>query len=271
MGKELSYVFSGCSFTDMHLSWARQLAKDVIRDNRRTKIAAKSGAGNDFIANSAVNAALQAEKDGFKPDISIMWSSPARFEFPMHPTMPFSTELFNFNKKQNNDFNPGIPDTLPNGIADKKLIENFWLLQAGKVTKKNEWSCVRAIDKEYQKAFRYFQEFIWNYNYHWYSTLRSILNVQNFCEAKNWPYRFTIFRSCLEEYKKHCAPQFKLLQDEVKWDKFIFTDDNDGGLREYNMRTVNTWDDGYDNHPSYEAHEKFLYDFWLPKFPEVYK
>lgn len=264
------YVFSGCSFTDMGGSWARQLADDVIKDNKRTKVAAKSGAGNDFIANSTITAALQAEKQGYRPDITIMWSSPSRFEFPMHPSMPFSKELFNKNKKQKNDFNPGIFYILPNGKQDEKRTENFWLLQAGNVTEKTKWSDIPMIDKDYQKTFRYFQEYIWNLNFQWYNTLRAMISVQNFCEIKNWKYRFTVFRSCFGEYQRNCAPQFKNLQNEIKWKKFFFTDDKDGGLREYTLDNVNTWEDGYDNHPSVEAHSKFLYDFWLPKFPGVY-
>ena len=122
-----------------------------------------------------------------------------------------------------------------------------------------------------QIPFEKFQEILWNSNYQWHNTLTSILSVQWLCETKKWPYRFTTFREGLGEYIKHCSPQFLSLQQEINWDKFVFTDNNYGGLREFTLSTINTWDDGYDNHPSHDAHKLFVNDFWLKQFPNIYQ
>jgi hypothetical protein len=101
------YIFSGCSFTDMHNSWARYICNKMPWGIYT--INAKSGAGNTFISTAAITAALQAESRGETPDISIMWSSPSRFEFPIHPNQtPHFNQLFDMNKMGENDFNPGF-------------------------------------------------------------------------------------------------------------------------------------------------------------------
>lgn len=264
------YIFGGCSFVDMPNSWARQIQTDLIKDYDKAKNTAKSGAGNDFISTSALHTALQAEQNGFRPDITIMWSHPSRYEIPLDMNSPYVDKLFDENIKQKNDFNPGIFYEDHRGEIDRSRQDNFWLLQCSKVTSKTKWSNDPKVNKAYIETFENFQKYLWNLNYQWYNTLRAILLVQNICESKGWEYRFTVFRSYVREFKKYCSPQFQMYQDCVKWDKFIFTDDTDGGLREYTLNTVNTWDDGFDMHPSKEAHEKFVYDFWLPKFPGVY-
>lgn len=265
------YLFGGCSFTDMHDSWARQIATDIIKDPNSSKNCAKSGAGNDFIGTSVLHHALEAEKQGFVPDVSIMWSSPSRYEVPIsQKETPFVKDLFNTNNEQSNDFNPGTFFENSAGNIDRTTADNWWLMQCSKVTSKTEWTKISKIDKEYVKTFEYFQEYLWNLNYQWYSTLKSILLMQNICKTKKWNYRFMVHRDGFGEHIQFCSPQFKTIQNEIDWDNFIFTDNRDGGLREYTLATVNTWDDGYDNHPSKEAHSKFVYDFLLPNFPGEY-
>lgn len=266
------YIFGGCSFTDMPNSWARVIQDRYIKNNL-SKNCAKAGAGNRFIAAAVIDTALRAEKLGQKPDISIMWSSPTRYELPIHEEeTPYSKFLFETNKMQNNDFNPGTyfhNDIV--GDIDRSTINNFWLMQCSKVTEKTKWAHNKNIDKKYVDTFIDFQTYLWNSNYQWFNTLQSILSVQWLCESKGWDYRFSTFREGLGEFIKNCAPQFLSLQNEINWNKFVFTDTNYGGLREFTLNTVNTWDDGYDNHPSYEAHKLFVDEFWLQKFPGVYQ
>jgi hypothetical protein len=265
------YIFGGCSFTDMPGSWARVIQNQYLRNPQNSKNCAKSGAGNKFISAAVIDTALKVEKMGYVPDISIMWSSPTRFELPINNETPYINDLFEENRRQNNDFNPGTYlhyNVI--GDVDKSSVDNFWLMQCSKVSNKTKWSHNKHIDNLYVDTFEKFQNFLWNSNYQWHNTLMSILSVQWLCESKNWPYRFTTFREGLGEFVKHCSPQFRSLQDSVDWSKFIFTDNNFGGLREFTLSTVNTWDDGYDNHPSKEAHELFVKDYWLKKFPDVY-
>lgn len=266
------YIFGGCSFTDMPNSWARVIQRNYLSNPRLSRNCAKSGAGNKFIASAAIDTAIKAEKAGFLPDISIMWSSPTRFELPISDNTPFVNELFEENKRQGNDFNPGTFLHYDiNGEVDQTSIENFWLMQCSKVTNKTKWAHDKKIDELYVDAFEKFQFLLWNNNHQWHNTLMSILSVQWLCEIKKWPYRFTTFREGLGEFVKHCSPQFMSLQNEIDWGKFVFTDNNYGGLREFTLSTINTWDDGYDNHPSYDAHALFVDNFWLKHFPHTYQ
>jgi len=267
------YIFGGCSFTDMSNSWARYLQKNILKQPKFSKNCAKSGAGNRFIATSVIDTALKVEKKGLVPDISIMWSSPSRFEIPIHESeTPYVNEIFESNRMTGSDFNPAIYlhyNII--GEVDRSSLNNFWLMQCSKVTEKTRWSHQEYIDNEYIEEFNKFQQYIWNSNAHWHNTLNAILEVQWLCESKGWPYRMMTHRSGFEEYIDTCAPQFKIMQETVDWNKWIFTDDNYGGLREFTLNTINTWDDGYDNHPSHEAHKLFVEDFLLPRFPKVFE
>lgn len=265
------YIFGGCSFTDMPNSWARYICDNVVKKYWYLNVS-KSGSGNSFIATAAMNAALKAAEQGYKPDISIMWSAPSRIEFPLRAVQtPYFNQLFDVNKNTNSDMNPGLY-AIKNLQGEHEYDKNnWWIFNGGLVSHKTKWATKSSVNKEYVDAFEKLQMYFCNTNMYWHNTLMNILNVQNLCEANGWNYRFTTFRSYVNEYKQHCAPQFKYLQDAVKWDKFAFTDDADGGLREYTLNNLNTWDDGYDNHPSYEAHADFVNNFWLRQFPEVYK
>lgn len=267
------YIFGGCSFTDMPNSWARVIQDSYISDFKSSRNCAKAGAGNKFISASVIDTALKVEKMGYIPDISIMWSSPTRFELPIDRNeTPYVRELFETNNRQNNDFNPGTYLHVDvTGEVDRSSFSNFWLMQCSKVTKKTKWAHKSHIDDQYVDTFEKFQNLLWNSNFQWFNTLTSILSVQWLCESKGWPYRFTTFREGLGDYIKNCSTQFLSLQQEILWNKFVFTDDNYGGLREFTLDTINTWDDGYDNHPSYEAHRLFVEEFWLPRFPGVYQ
>lgn len=265
------YIFGGCSFTDMSNSWARVITRDLLKEHNCRNVA-KSGAGNVFISTATIDCALKAEAEGLTPDINVMWSGPSRIEFPIKKNeTPYFNELFESNRRTDSDMNPGLyalTDIL--GEHDKSD-DNWWLLNGGNVSSKTKWSFNKNIDKEFVDAFEKYQMYFSNSNLHWHNTLMSILNLQNLCELKGWKYRFTTFRDYVDEYKTYCAPQFKDIQNAIKWEKFVFTDNNTGGLREYTLNNLNTWDDGYDNHPSYEAHEDFVYNFWLKQFPGVYK
>lgn len=267
------YVFGGCSFTDMPGSWARFIQENILLDFKNSKNCAKSGAGNRFIATAAINTALRVAEKGFLPDVTIMWSGPNRFEIPIHETdTPYVNDIFESNRILGNDFNPGIFHHLDvTGDIDRTTLNNFWLMQCSKVTDDTRWSHNKKIDKEYVETFVRFQQYLWNLNAQWHNTLTSILEVQWLCESKGWPFRFMTFREGLGEFINHCAPQFQILQDSVDWNKWLFTDNNYGGLREFTLNTVNTWDDGYDNHPSHDAHRLFVNDFLLPKLPGVYR
>ena len=273
MAMKKFYLFGGCSFTDMPGSWARYLQDNILSQSKNSKNCAKSGAGNRFIATAIIDAALRAAEKGFVPDISIMWSGPSRFEIPIHENeTPYVHDIFQANKIMGNDFNPGTyfhHDIT--GDIDRSTLNNFWLMQCSKVTDHTRWAHKKNIDKEYVETFMRFQQYLWNINAHWHNTLTSILEVQWLCESKQWPYRFMTFREGLGEYITTCAPQFRSLQDSINWSKWLFTDNNYGGLREYTLNTVNTWDDGYDNHPSRDAHELFVNEFLLPKLPGVYQ
>lgn len=267
------YVFGGCSFTDMPRSWARYIQEHILSESKNSKNCAKSGAGNRFIATAAIDTALRAAEKGFLPDVTIMWSGPNRFEIPIHENeTPYVYDIFQSNKMLGNDFNPGTfyhTDII--GDIDRSTLNNFWIMQCSKVTDNTRWSHKKHIDKEYVETFLRFQQYLWNLNAQWHNTLTSILEVQWLCESKGWPYRFMTFREGLGEFVQHCAPQFKSLQDSVNWNNWIFTDNNYGGLREFTLNTINTWDDGYDNHPSHDAHKLFVDEFLLPQLPEVYQ
>lgn len=270
MDKLKWFIFGGCSFTDMHNSWARVIQRDVLGE-RNCQNVSKSGAGNKFISTAVINCALLAEQRGFIPDISIMWSHPGRIEFPLTSSeTPYFNKLFNNNKAQNNDMNPGLYALKDLQSDHDYHDENWWILNGGNVSDKTNWSKDRAIDDEYVDAFIKYQKYFSTTNNHWHNTLTSMLLVQNMAEVRGWHYRATVFREYLEFYKSMCAPQFILLQESIDWNLFTFTNDTDGGLREYTLSNLNTWDDGYDNHPSYEAHEDFVNNFWLTKHGSDY-
>jgi len=252
-------------------SWARVICRNVLND-RNCRNVAKSGAGNVFISTAVIDCALKAEAEGFLPSVDVMWSAPSRIEFPLTSNeTPYFKDLFENNKRNNSDMNPGLYAIESLYGEHDKNEANWWILNGGNVSSKTQWSYNKSIDKEYVTAFEKFQMYFSTTNLHWHSTLMSILNVQNLCKLKGWKYRFTTFRRYINEYKTYCAPQFKTIQDAIDWDKFMFTDNTDGGLREYTLDNLDTWDDGYDNHPSYEAHEDFVNNFWLKKFSEEYK
>lgn len=272
MDLEKFYIFGGCSFTDMPGSWARYICDEFLH-NKNCQLVAKSGAGNSFIATAVMNGALMAEKAGigYMPDISVMWSHPTRIEYPIDSVQtPYYDNLFDNNKKAKNDFNPGLYALQHLTGEHQRDPRNYWFLSGGNVTEKTVWSNKDSVNKEYQNMWRLHYKYFANINYHWHNTLMCILNVQNLCEAKGWDYRFTVFREYVTEWKNVCAPQFIHLQEAIKWDKFIFTNEKTGGLREYTLNNLNTWDDGYDNHPSHEAHKDFVDNFWLKRFPNVY-
>jgi hypothetical protein len=267
------YIFGGCSFTDMPGSWARHIQENILSDPKSSKNCAKSGAGNRFISAAVIDTALRAEEKGYQPDISIMWSGPSRFEIPIHENeTPYINEIFESNRMTGSDFNPGTyfhKDIV--GDIDRSTLNNFWLMQCSKVTDHTRWAHERFIDKEYVETFAKFQQYLWNTNAHWHNTLTAILQVQWLCESKEWPYRFMTFREGFGDYVLTCAPQFRSIQHAIDWNKWVFTDDNYGGLREFTLNTVNTWDDGYDNHPSRQAHQLFVEQLLIPRFPDVYR
>lgn len=267
------YIFGGCSFTDMPGSWARHIQQNILLDSSLSKNCAKAGAGNKFISTSVIDSSLRINSKGYIPDITIMWSSPTRYEIPIHEIeTPYVNDIFESNRMTGSDFNPGVyfhKDVV--GEIDRSTLNNFWIMQCSKVTEKTRWAHKKNIDKEYVETFLRLQQYLWNTNAQWHNTIMSILEVQWMCESKGWPYRFMTHREGFKEYVITCAPQFKSLQEEIKWDKWIFTDDNYGGLREFTLRTVNSWDDGYDNHPSHEAHKLFVDEFLIPKCPGVYR
>jgi len=267
------YIFGGCSFTDMEGSWARYIQKEILAEPKLSKNCAKSGAGNRFISTSVIDSSLRAAENGFIPDITVMWSGPSRFEIPIHENeTPYVNEIFESNRMTGNDFNPSIYfHKNITGDIDRSTLNNFWLMQCNKVTEKTRWAHQNFIDEEYVTTFNKFQQYLWNTNAHWHNTLTSILQVQWLCESRNWPYRFMTFREGLGEYIRTCAPQFQSMQTAVDWNKWIFTDNNYGGLREFTLNTINTWDDGYDKHPSREAHRMFVEEFLIPRFPDVYR
>jgi len=270
MGLKKFYIFGGCSFTDMPGSWARVIQEEVLGKTPSRNVS-KSGSGNRFIANAVIDCALKAEREGYVPDISVMWSAPSRVEFPIHEKdTPFASQLFNRNKLADNDFNPGLFCTESALGEFQRITENYWLLNGGIVSEKTKWSDIEGIDLQYVDAFRSYMHYFWNQNNMWQQTLTNILLVQQMCELKGWDYRFTTFRAYVKEYKTWCANQFVTLQDEINWKKFLFTNIEDGGLREYTLDNLNTWDDGYDNHPSHEAHKDFVYNFWLLHHKGVY-
>lgn len=267
------YIFGGCSFTDMPNSWARYIQEKILSEPKFSKNCSKSGAGNLFISASVIDSSLRAAEKGFVPDISIMWSGPSRFEIPIHESeTPYIHEIFESNRITGSDFNPGIYfHKNITGEIDRSTLNNFWLMQCSKVTDHTRWAHQKYIDKEYVETFVRFQQYLWNTNAHWHNTIRSILEVQWLCESKDWPYRFMTHREGFGEYIMTCAPQFQSMQNTIDWSKWVFTDDNYGGLREFTMNTINTWDDGYDNHPSHDAHRLFVNDFLLPRFSGVYQ
>lgn len=267
------HIFGGCSFTDMEGSWARYVQKNILSKPTLSKNCAKSGAGNRFIATSVIDSSLRASTKGFIPDITIMWSGASRFEIPIHENeTPYINEIFESNRMTGSDFNPGTYfHKNINGDIDRSTLNNFWLMQCNKVTEKTRWSHQKFIDEEYVVTFNRFQQYLWNTNAHWHNTLTAILQVQWLCESRGWPYRFMTFREGFGDYILTCAPQFQSMQQSIDWDKWLFTNDTHGGLREFTINTVNTWDDGYDNHPSQAAHKLFVEEFLLPRFPGVYQ
>lgn len=267
------YIFGGCSFTDMPESWARYIQQHLLSQNKLSKNCAKLGAGNRFIATAVIDAALRAKQKGLVPDITIMWSGPSRFEIPIHEKdTPHVAEIFESNRIASCDFNPGIfYHTDITGDIDRSTLNNFWLMQCSKVTEHTRWAHNKHIDREYVETFMRFQQYLWNINAHWHNTITSILQVQWLCQANQWPYRFMTHREGFGDYILTCAPQFQSMQQSIDWDKWLFTNDTHGGLREFTLNTVNTWDDGYDNHPSQAAHKLFVEEFLLPRFPGVYQ
>lgn len=265
------YIFGGCSFTDMPNSWARVIQRDVLKE-RNCRNVSKSGAGNTFISTAVIDCALKAEAEGYTPDISVMWSAPSRIEFPMHEKeTPHAKMMFKGNEFGNNDMNPGLFafDGLTGDF--RRAIDNYWILNGGAVSEKTQWSWNKNVDMQFVKAFQNYAYYFWNQHTQWHNTLTAYLLVQNMAEARGWTYRASTFRDYVKDYKTWCADQFVTLQNAVNWNKFKFTDDHTGGLREYTLNNLNTWDDGYDNHPSYEAHEDFVNNFWLKHFKGVYE
>jgi hypothetical protein len=245
------FIFGGCSFTGMHNSWARQLSHKI--NPNRCDIAARAGAGNTFIANNVLHHAFIAKINHYVPNITIMWSHPSRFDFPLHPKeSPHYKKIFFKNETYKQDFNPTYYDE-----------NNWWLLGCGNGHIDFTRSDNEAINDEYVKGFAEYHKMFWNSTYQWLNTLQSILLVQSVCEANNWPYRFTVYNNFMKTYNV-CSDSVLALNKFINWEKFTFTDDNYGGLREHTLQNLNTWDDGYDMHPSYEAHTDFLDNFWLP-------
>ena len=242
----------------MHNSWARQLTDRLGYKN--SIAAGKSGGGNRFIANAVIYEAHKAVSNGKIPDITVMWSSPTRYEFPIHhKETPYYTDLYN---KDTNDFNPGF--------YNRDDSSKRWLLGAG--TNHLEFNVTKSkkVNHTYTEVFSNQMKYVWNAYNQWQSTLTSILLIQSLCESNGWNYRFATFRDYVSEYRSH-ASEFPEFDNLIKWDKFTFTNDTTGGLREYTLANLNTWDDGYDNHPSAEAHADFLDNFWLKKHSGVYE
>jgi hypothetical protein len=252
------YIFGGCSFTAMPKSWARQLTQKI--NPSRCHVAAHAGAGNTMISTSVLHHAFTAQINKYTPDITVMWSHPSRFDFPLNPKeSPHYEKLFNRNKLEGADFNPSYYD-------DKR----YWLLGCGNGHLDFTRSNIKVVDQKYVKAYSEHHKTIWNTTYQWFSTLQAILLVQSVCEANGWKYRFTVYNNFIKHYvdqSEHILALYKM----INWDNFTFTDKEYGGLREYTLANTNTWDDGYDCHPSAKAHTDFLDNFWLEKFPNDYK
>ena len=251
------FIFGGCSFTAMPNSWARQLTHRINPDV--CYIAAHAGGGNTIIANSVIDAAWKAIINKKTPDITIMWSHPSRYDIPINKEeTPHYSKIFLRNKQDRNDFNPAVYDRF-----------NYWLLGCGNGHIDFTRSGTKAVNTEYVNAFKEHHKMFWNSTTQWLNTLQAILLIQSLCDANNWSYRFLVYNNFMKHYIKQ-SDHIVAISKMIKWDKFTFTDDEYGGLREYTLSHLNTWDDGYDMHPSHEAHYDFLDNFFLPKFMNEY-
>lgn len=245
------FIFGGCSFVAMPNSWARQLTQKI--NPNRCDVSAHAGAGNTMIAHSVLHQAFVQQINKLTPDITIMWSHPSRYDFPLNPTeTPYYNHLFYSNNNEGTHFNPAYYDE-----------NNYWLLGCGNGHIDFTRASTRSFNQTYVQAFRSHHQMVWNKTHQWMNTLQAILLIQSVCEANNWPYRFAVYNNYMKDYVDESNAMLAVYK-MIKWDKFTFVDDEYGGLREYTLANLNTWDDGYDMHPSYEAHTEFLENFWLP-------
>lgn len=261
MNKEQTkrFIFGGCSFTAMPHSWARQLSHRIDPDV--CSIAAHSGGGNTVISNSVIDAAWKASTKNLTPDITIMWSHPSRYDIPINKEeTPYYSKIFWRNKQiEGFTFNPTTFDRF-----------KYWLLGCGNAYIGFDRSCIEAVNTEYVEAYRAHHKMFWNSTTQWLNTLQAILLIQSLCDANSWNYRFLVYNNFMKDYVKQ-SDHILAISKMIKWDKFSFTDNNYGGLREYTLSHLNTWDDGYDKHPSHEAHTDFLDNFFLPKFNSIFE
>jgi len=250
------YIFGGCSFTAMPNSWARRLQQLINPDY--ADVVACAGGGNNIVANRVLFEANRVTQEGYKPVITIMWTHPGRVDHPLDSReTPYYKVLFDQNKKDKDNFNP-----TPVG-------DSWWLLDCGNA----DVDFTRIHDEtrhDYVKAFKSYKKYLWNSTSQWNKTLQAILLIQSICEANNWEYEFTVFNEFMKYYV-HLNKSMPGLSNFVKWDKFTFTNDDYGGLREYTLDNLNTWDDGYDCHPSHEAQKDFLDNFWLVRHSKMYE
>ena len=260
MGKVI--LFAGCSFTAMEDSWARQLAHKW-RNDYKSQVIAKHGAGNDFIARSIIYE-IDRQRDIGTPvtHVFVMWSGPSRHELMIDTNIfnklkPWSTELSTYKRQGEWGEQP-----------QEKNLDFAWAKSGGKYGGYN--FDVSEIDIENKMLDNYFENYykVNSNEYFNFKSLESFHYAQLYCKANNVTLINLTFRDIISPIHAVISPSFvaedkssihnyAYLYKAIDWTNWFFYKDF-GGLREWTLDNTNKWDDGYDNHPHAEAHAEYI-------------
>tara|TARA_Y100000356_G_scaffold84052_2_gene69933 strand:+ start:11656 stop:12459 length:804 start_codon:yes stop_codon:yes gene_type:complete len=261
-----SYIISGCSYTDMPDSWARQFLNNLDGDYMNHIMCGQIGAGNNLISQ-AVLVNLLDYKKSFKWNVKnisdikviVMWSHPHRIDYLYESESidnnKFWSRLFKFKK--------GVRLNRENGGKDYLMTGNNGVLDMGSLKSDN-----MLYSHPHINYWTSFFKYIHNDKYVWNETLKNIIYLQNILKQKNVKYLFLTYTNFMKDFFgkfKFCEHQENLLD----LNNFLFTDKSFGGLREWVMNNTNKWDDGYGNHPHKDSHKEFIDNFFKPHLKEL--
>lgn len=240
-------IVSGCSFTDSGAygsSWAEYTANHLGLNCINL---AKSGAGNDYIANSIIDTVYSYNPE--ETIVIVMWSGPGRKDLVVSSEYwetlqyPYKTKT-NWDEDKHYVFSGGMANSWLDNPDAKKL---FYFL--------------------YKSSDPY--TFTKN-------TLLNFLNLEN--SLVGYKFKFTSFINFWDpniesgpsgDYSLgHFGPKLQIY-DRIKFNNWFFVDEKRNGFYEFAKKLNLLSEDDF--HPDITAHKKFAEEIVIPNIQEFLK
>ena len=228
-------MIGGCSFTQTpvnHLNWSVYLRNEIPGVNYINH--ARSGAGNNYIADSMIKHLLSAQPDPRETLVMVMWTGVSRVDFNI--SSEYHDSLIDWNSKENSNHTRYVYST---GVA-------------------GDWpSLPKSLFKEVYKAMdnRALAS----------NTLFQIVSLRNFLENHGYTYKFMSYVNYWQDSPEWYSPNldFSITHyaqgDPLLYDlgeQWIWVNERKDCLYEFAKSRNMLLDDGF--HPTQQAQEMFF-------------